>query len=247
MSAEKLSFEAKGGKPATLTASKASLPTHSGSKCPETASLTVKYNVEAPSPTHLEGVPSKFCGNTLNVDGTCSAVNVYTGAVTGTMVSAEAKIKVAGGFVINCKEAPLTGANFNNVGIGEINVMEFKTTGAKCNSTITNNPLVKVTIGTPFGASVNFTDIAGMDYLTGGAALPSVTLEILNTPAITCIYNAQRSSWRVLSYAPLKMESLWAGNQRDGQPGGCPATIVAIEAEYTLKRATDNGNLWMGW
>jgi len=243
---KELKLSAKGGKPATLQATKASLTKEGGASCPESASLTAEYSVTSPSQANIQQTVSRLCKN-APVNNVCVMGDRFTGDTTIEMISASAKLKTsAAEFLVTCEEAPMKGEAFTVNGTGTIGTMEFNTGGLSCNSNFAGNPGVKVTVAPiPAPVSVSLTRALNGFFTLAANAARQVTLEILYGTPIVCGYGATRPLWKVVGNTPMKLKSLWL-TTRIGTSPSCPVGME-IEAELKVTRTADGGNLWVGW
>jgi hypothetical protein len=241
---EEMVLDVKGGSPATIEAKEESLSTE-GALCPKTVSFTATYSVEAPAALHIQPDTTKLCKVAPNGAGECPAGEGFAGAIKTELLSPDAKFKSAIG-TVSCEETTLTGVNFVEAGTGSINGMTFETAGGVCNSTLANEPGVKVEItNLPLArSSFAFRSATRALLIAAGNNQPPLKFTIELPTAQTCRYRASRASWVVFAYNPMKIKSAWLGVALAGNGAACPVTVT-LEAELNVKRSADNGNLWV--
>lgn len=239
-STEELDLAIEGGSPATIEASSEPLEV-TGSLCPKTASLSAVYEVESPTPLHLDQVVTKLC-KVMPQGGTCPNGEEYvTGTIKGDLVTSTNAEFVGGGITITCNEAPIAGTGFQSNGTAGSLDLAFERFGGACNSNFNTNPPVLVSVeNKPFPRSSFSFGRAG-PYLTLANTQNAVLkLKVEETTPKICTYRLTQFAWAVKAFAPMKVEADLTARWISG---GCPNQLTIV-GQWIIKRG-DGGNLWV--
>jgi hypothetical protein len=239
-STEELDLAVEGGNPATIEASKEALKVK-GVFCPKTASFTAVYEVESPTPLHLDQVVTKLC-KVQPQGGTCPNGEEYiAGTIKGDLVTSTNAEFVGAGITITCNEAPIAGTGFQSDGTAGSLDLAFERFSGACNSNFNTNPPVLISVeNKPFPRSSFSFGRAG-PYLTLANRQNAVLkLKVEEGPPKICTYRLTQFAWAVKAFGPMKVEADLTARLTGGI---CPNQLNVI-GQWIVKRG-DGGNLWV--
>jgi hypothetical protein len=194
--AAKESLSVTGGGPAYMSAKEIAL-TLSGSICPKEAKWSAEFAVRTPEAVLLVGArPTVLCTSAPDGKGVCPKGTAYEEEeIVGKLAAGVANFETypTPGPAVSCKRSTLEG-KFDKKGIGKVEKWEFlgKEKEVACESTLTGNPTVTVTLSNlPFNPSefMYFPREGAQGLLTMVPKILKSRLTLKITGGATCEYS----------------------------------------------------------